>query len=195
MMRPSEIHKFCDATLRRTLEGLKSYYNDVKYGYVQKELTNDEVEFLKLFEEDIEVRLNYRDQMRRWEILWCSKNVEFGNYIYLLCMGENAAVFVRLNKLCVVPDAYTYPPLPRVPLYFQASACSLSTLHFLKLPENSFDVLQLLENSVEVLKILENKLESMKILENKLESLKLQENQPARIRRIFLMDTAYWSSE
>ncbi|GJR82614.1 hypothetical protein Tco_0153399 [Tanacetum coccineum] len=67
-MRPSEIHKFCDATLRRTLEGLKSYYNDVKYGYVQKELTNDEVEFLKLFEEEIEVRLNYRDQMRRWEM-------------------------------------------------------------------------------------------------------------------------------
>ncbi|GJS97630.1 hypothetical protein Tco_0804598 [Tanacetum coccineum] len=65
VMRPSEIHKFCDATLRRTLEGLKSYYNDVKYGYVQKELTNDEVEFLKLFEEEIEVRLNYRDQMRR----------------------------------------------------------------------------------------------------------------------------------
>ncbi|GJU37538.1 hypothetical protein Tco_1185892 [Tanacetum coccineum] len=63
-----EIHKFCDATLRRTLEGLKSYNNDVKYGYVQKELTNDEVEFLKLFEEEIEVRLNYRDQMRRWEM-------------------------------------------------------------------------------------------------------------------------------
>ncbi|GJT42471.1 hypothetical protein Tco_0951186 [Tanacetum coccineum] len=65
VMRPSEIHKFCDATLRRTLEGLKSYYNDVKYGYVQKELTNDELEFLKLFEEEIEVRLKYRDQMRR----------------------------------------------------------------------------------------------------------------------------------
>ncbi|GJW03382.1 retrovirus-related pol polyprotein from transposon TNT 1-94 [Tanacetum coccineum] len=68
VMRHSEIHKFYDATLRRTLEGLKSYYNDVKYGYVQKELTNDEVEFLKLFEEEIEVRLNYRDQMRRWEM-------------------------------------------------------------------------------------------------------------------------------
>ncbi|GJS63894.1 hypothetical protein Tco_0678458 [Tanacetum coccineum] len=65
VMRPSEIHKFCDATLRRTLEGLKSYYNDVKYGYVQIDLTNDEVEFLKLFKEEIEVRLNYRDQMRR----------------------------------------------------------------------------------------------------------------------------------
>ncbi|GKB64556.1 hypothetical protein Tco_0920742 [Tanacetum coccineum] len=68
VMRPSEIYKFCDATLRRTLEGLKSYYNNVKYGYVQKELTNDEVEFLKLFEEEIEVRLNYRDQMRKWEM-------------------------------------------------------------------------------------------------------------------------------
>ncbi|GJW82798.1 hypothetical protein Tco_0155943 [Tanacetum coccineum] len=68
VMRPSKIHKFCDATLRRTLEGLKSYYNDVKYGYVQKELTNDELEFLKLFEEEIEVRLKYRDQMRRWEM-------------------------------------------------------------------------------------------------------------------------------
>ncbi|GJU13707.1 retrovirus-related pol polyprotein from transposon TNT 1-94 [Tanacetum coccineum] len=52
VMRPLEIHS--DATLRRTLEGLKSYYNNVKYGYVQKELTNDEVEFLKLFEEEIE---------------------------------------------------------------------------------------------------------------------------------------------
>ncbi|GJY16981.1 hypothetical protein Tco_0387403 [Tanacetum coccineum] len=68
VMGHSEIHKLCDATLRRTLKGLKSYYNDVKYGYVQKELTNDEVEFLKLFEEEIEVRLNYRDQMRRWEM-------------------------------------------------------------------------------------------------------------------------------
>ncbi|GJR05766.1 hypothetical protein Tco_0528750 [Tanacetum coccineum] len=67
-MRPSEIHKFCDATLRRTLEGLKSYYNDVKYWYVQKELTNDELEFLKLFKEEIEVRLKYQDQMRRWEM-------------------------------------------------------------------------------------------------------------------------------
>ncbi|GKC62746.1 hypothetical protein Tco_1095344, partial [Tanacetum coccineum] len=42
VMRHSEIHKFCDATLNRVLEGLKSYNNDVKYGYVQRELTNDE---------------------------------------------------------------------------------------------------------------------------------------------------------
>ncbi|GKB70388.1 hypothetical protein Tco_0931800 [Tanacetum coccineum] len=68
VMRPLKIHKFCNAILSRTLEGLKSYYNDVKYGYVQKELTNDEVKFLKLFKEEIVVRLNYRDQMRRWEM-------------------------------------------------------------------------------------------------------------------------------
>ncbi|GJR25280.1 hypothetical protein Tco_1101512 [Tanacetum coccineum] len=68
VMRHSEIHKFCDATLNRVLEGLKSYNNDVKYGYVQRELTDDEVEYLKLFEEEIEVRLKCRNQMRRWEM-------------------------------------------------------------------------------------------------------------------------------
>ncbi|GJQ94612.1 hypothetical protein Tco_0005751 [Tanacetum coccineum] len=68
VMRHSEIHKFCDATLNRVLEGLRSFNNDVKYGYIQRDLTNDEVEYLKLFEEEIEVRLKYRNQMRRWEM-------------------------------------------------------------------------------------------------------------------------------
>ncbi|GJY25796.1 hypothetical protein Tco_0400522 [Tanacetum coccineum] len=44
VMRHSEIHKFCDATLNRVLEGLRSFNNDVKYGYIQRDLTNDEVE-------------------------------------------------------------------------------------------------------------------------------------------------------
>ncbi|GJX99968.1 hypothetical protein Tco_0356987 [Tanacetum coccineum] len=68
VMRHSEIHKFCDATLNRVLEGLKSYNNDVKYGYIQRDLIEDEVEYLKLFAEEIEVRLKYRNQMRRWEM-------------------------------------------------------------------------------------------------------------------------------
>ncbi|GJZ82175.1 hypothetical protein Tco_0647169 [Tanacetum coccineum] len=68
VMRHSEIHKFCDATLNRVLEGLKSYNNDVKYGYIKRDLTEDEVEYLKFFEEEIEVRLKYHNQMRRWEI-------------------------------------------------------------------------------------------------------------------------------
>nr|GEX47181.1 hypothetical protein [Tanacetum cinerariifolium] len=80
--------------------------------------------------------------------------------------------------MCVVPDSYTFLPLPRVPLSYQASACSLSTLHFLKLLENNLESMKILENKLESLKLLENKLESMMILKNKLESLKLLENQP-----------------
>ncbi|GKC01388.1 hypothetical protein Tco_0987524 [Tanacetum coccineum] len=66
--RHSEIHKFYDATLNRVLEGLKSYNNNVKYGYEQRELTDDEVEYMKLFEEEIELRLKYHNQMRIWEM-------------------------------------------------------------------------------------------------------------------------------
>ncbi|GJY99368.1 hypothetical protein Tco_0516798 [Tanacetum coccineum] len=68
VMRHSKIYKFCDATLNRVLEGLKSYNNYVKYGYVQKDLTKDETEYLKLFKEEIEERLKHRRQMRRWEM-------------------------------------------------------------------------------------------------------------------------------
>ncbi|GJX35046.1 hypothetical protein Tco_0246603 [Tanacetum coccineum] len=75
VMRHSEIHKFCDATLIRVLEGLKSYNNDVKYGYVQRELANDEVEYLKLFEEEIEVS-QPDEKMRdvcKWKTTWTTK--------------------------------------------------------------------------------------------------------------------------
>ncbi|GKB15192.1 hypothetical protein Tco_0849115 [Tanacetum coccineum] len=68
VMRHSDIHKFCDVTLNIVLEGLKSYNNDVKYGYIQRDLIEDEVEYLKLFAEEIELRLKYRNQMRRWEM-------------------------------------------------------------------------------------------------------------------------------
>ncbi|GJS03860.1 hypothetical protein Tco_0320368 [Tanacetum coccineum] len=75
VMRHSEIHKFCDATLNRVLEGLKSYNNDVKYGYVQKELTNDEVEYLKLFEEEIEVSQpdEKMGDVCEWKTTWTMK--------------------------------------------------------------------------------------------------------------------------
>ncbi|GKC79104.1 hypothetical protein Tco_1129878 [Tanacetum coccineum] len=75
VMRHSEIHKFCDATLIRVLEGLKSYNNDVKYGYVQRELTNDEVEYLKLFEEEIEVSQpdEKMGDVCEWKTTWTTK--------------------------------------------------------------------------------------------------------------------------
>ncbi|GJR77240.1 hypothetical protein Tco_0089605 [Tanacetum coccineum] len=50
------------------LEGLKSYNNDVKHRYLTPSLSKEDVEYLQLFEEEIEERLKHRDQMRRWEI-------------------------------------------------------------------------------------------------------------------------------
>ncbi|GJT28721.1 hypothetical protein Tco_0908996 [Tanacetum coccineum] len=50
-------------------EGFKALSQyDVKYGYIQRDLTNEEVKYMKLFEEVIEVRLKYPNQMRRWEM-------------------------------------------------------------------------------------------------------------------------------
>nr|GEW11252.1 hypothetical protein [Tanacetum cinerariifolium] len=75
VMRHSEIHKFCDATLNRVLECLKSYNNDVKYGYIQKDLTKDEVEYLKLFEEEIEVSQadEKMGDVCEWKTTWTTK--------------------------------------------------------------------------------------------------------------------------
>nr|GEZ25632.1 hypothetical protein [Tanacetum cinerariifolium] len=55
VMRHSEIHKFYDATLNRVLEGLKSYNNDVRYGYNQRDLTKDEVEYLKCLKKRLKI--------------------------------------------------------------------------------------------------------------------------------------------
>ncbi|GJY53326.1 hypothetical protein Tco_0444990 [Tanacetum coccineum] len=93
-------------------------------------------------------------------------------------ISKQKIVGKNLKPSNLVKSVSGEPPGSRALPSFKPSACSLSTLHFLKFPENSFEVLKILENSVEVLTIIENKLESMKILENKLESLKLQENQP-----------------
>ncbi|GJT58645.1 hypothetical protein Tco_1002178 [Tanacetum coccineum] len=68
VMRHQEVHKFCDATLKRVLEGLKSYNNNVKYGYVTHNLSKEDVEYLQLFAEEIEEWLKYHDQMKRWEM-------------------------------------------------------------------------------------------------------------------------------
>nr|GEX21488.1 hypothetical protein [Tanacetum cinerariifolium] len=65
VMRHQEVHKFCDATLKRVLEGLKSYNNDVNHGYVTQSLSNEDVEYLQLFEEEIEEWLKHHDQMKR----------------------------------------------------------------------------------------------------------------------------------
>nr|GEX98229.1 hypothetical protein [Tanacetum cinerariifolium] len=75
VMRHSEIHKFCDATLNRVLEGLKSYNNDVKYRYIKKDLTKYEVEYLKLFEKEIEVSQadEKMGDVCEWKTTWTTK--------------------------------------------------------------------------------------------------------------------------
>nr|GEX28040.1 hypothetical protein [Tanacetum cinerariifolium] len=65
VMRHQEVHNFCDATLKRVLEGLKSYNNDVNHGYVTQSLSNEDAEYLQLFEEEIEEQLKHHDQMKR----------------------------------------------------------------------------------------------------------------------------------
>ncbi|GJW57350.1 hypothetical protein Tco_0104081 [Tanacetum coccineum] len=61
-------HKFITEIVATRANECISFNNNVKYGYYKEESTNDEVEYLKLFEEEIEVRLKYRNQMRRWEM-------------------------------------------------------------------------------------------------------------------------------
>nr|GFA00407.1 retrovirus-related Pol polyprotein from transposon TNT 1-94 [Tanacetum cinerariifolium] len=60
-MRQQAIHKFCDAMLKRVLEGLKSYNNDAKHGYVTPSLSNEDVEYMnaRLFD----LRLLFRLMM------------------------------------------------------------------------------------------------------------------------------------
>nr|GEV64854.1 hypothetical protein [Tanacetum cinerariifolium] len=57
---------------------------------------------------------------------------------------------------------------------------SLSTLHFLKIPKNSFEVLKISKNSLEVLKVLENKLESMKLQKNCYIPSNNEQNEPTQ---------------
>nr|GEX62180.1 hypothetical protein [Tanacetum cinerariifolium] len=66
--RHQETHRFCDATLKKVLEGLKSYKNNVKQGYVTPSISKEDAENLQLSKEEIEEPLKHRDQMRRWEM-------------------------------------------------------------------------------------------------------------------------------
>nr|GEZ83924.1 hypothetical protein [Tanacetum cinerariifolium] len=61
VMRHQEIHKFYDATLKRVLEGLKSYNNNVKHGFVTPSISKEDVEYLQLFEEETKERNSKKD--------------------------------------------------------------------------------------------------------------------------------------
>ncbi|GJZ20157.1 hypothetical protein Tco_0556747 [Tanacetum coccineum] len=61
VMIHKEIHKFCDATLKRVLKKLKKYNKDVKYGYVDPSLSDNDAKYLRYYKEDIEDQLKHQD--------------------------------------------------------------------------------------------------------------------------------------
>ncbi|GKD61907.1 hypothetical protein Tco_1299416 [Tanacetum coccineum] len=63
VMRHQEVHKFCDATLKRVLEGL-----NVKHGYMTPSLGKEDDEYMQLFEKESEEWLKHHDRMSRWEM-------------------------------------------------------------------------------------------------------------------------------
>ncbi|GKC43207.1 hypothetical protein Tco_1060929 [Tanacetum coccineum] len=62
-----EIPNFCDATLKRVLEKVKKFNLDVKYGYADPYLSDEDAEYMEFYVEYIQERLRHQDQMRRWE--------------------------------------------------------------------------------------------------------------------------------
>ncbi|GJZ39898.1 hypothetical protein Tco_0586461 [Tanacetum coccineum] len=87
----------------KILEGLKSYNNDVKHGYVTPSLSHEDAEYLQLFEEEIEERLKHRDQMRRWEILYikaydCEPSVELFHGFFNLCKDGSWLTFQKRSE-------------------------------------------------------------------------------------------------
>ncbi|GJT10671.1 hypothetical protein Tco_0857713 [Tanacetum coccineum] len=67
VMDIKEIPKFYDATLKRVLEKVKKFNLDVKHGYADPKLKNEDVEYMRFYEEYIIDHLRHRDQVRRWK--------------------------------------------------------------------------------------------------------------------------------
>ncbi|GKB36011.1 hypothetical protein Tco_0880953, partial [Tanacetum coccineum] len=65
VMIHKEIHKFCDATLKRVLKGLEKYNKDVKYGYADPSPNDADAKYLQFYKEDIRECIKHRDHMRQ----------------------------------------------------------------------------------------------------------------------------------
>ncbi|GKD05087.1 hypothetical protein Tco_1180061, partial [Tanacetum coccineum] len=59
-----EIPKFCDPTLIRVLKLVKKKNIDVKHGYEDPKMSDNDVEYLRFYEEYIKDRLRHQDQIR-----------------------------------------------------------------------------------------------------------------------------------
>nr|GEU53727.1 hypothetical protein [Tanacetum cinerariifolium] len=102
-----------------------------------------------------------------WVITLSEKVLE-ANTVEILKVGTEYNVADALTK---VVHGFKLQHLELLSVAFHASACSLSTLHFLKILKNSLEVLKVLKNSLEVLNLLKNSLEVLKVMQ-----MELQEN-------------------
>ncbi|GJU60978.1 retrovirus-related pol polyprotein from transposon TNT 1-94 [Tanacetum coccineum] len=62
-----EIPIFCDATLKILIEKVNKFNLDVKHGYADLNLSDEDAEYIKFYKEFIKESLWHRDQMRRCE--------------------------------------------------------------------------------------------------------------------------------
>nr|GEY68479.1 probable dolichyl-diphosphooligosaccharide--protein glycosyltransferase subunit 3B [Tanacetum cinerariifolium] len=92
-------HEMFFIIYEHSLRSLKSYNDDVRYGYNQRDLTKDEAEYLKLFEEEIKDRLKYRRQMRRW--------TQVDSYVFA---GNEFCLCIDVFGLCCCPVGVHYCP-------------------------------------------------------------------------------------
>nr|GEV61765.1 hypothetical protein [Tanacetum cinerariifolium] len=64
-----DIPMFCDARLIRVLKLVEKKNMDVKHGYTDPKLSDNDTKYLRFYEEYIKDRLTHQDQMRRWEMV------------------------------------------------------------------------------------------------------------------------------
>ncbi|GJX54157.1 hypothetical protein Tco_0282526 [Tanacetum coccineum] len=115
VMRHQEVHKFCDATLKTVLEGLKSYNNDVKYGYVTHNLSKEDVEYLQLFAEEIEERLKYQVPEIYMHQFWFTINKHDSSYRFKIGKKRftlNMEVFREIFQICPKLSNQEFDALP-----------------------------------------------------------------------------------
>ncbi|GKE29563.1 hypothetical protein Tco_1444947, partial [Tanacetum coccineum] len=74
-----ELQKFNDATLRRVLKKVSVINMEAKHEIVKISLRAKDKQLMALLEEEIEERLKYRLQMRRWESFLNGRQID--NYM------------------------------------------------------------------------------------------------------------------
>ncbi|GJW40197.1 retrovirus-related pol polyprotein from transposon TNT 1-94 [Tanacetum coccineum] len=108
---------------------IKSFNNDVKYGYIQRDLTNDEVEYLTLFEEEIEVSQSNEKMGDRENQKWLNKALDEGPYQFEMFIPNNS----------IVPKLQTAEDLQGDALLHYDAEMELMNLILLSIPNDIYN--------------------------------------------------------